>query len=450
MGEHEDRARERILTRPVLAWAAYDWGSAAFNAVITTFVFTVYLTSAPFGPKDQTSSTLGLGMTIAGLIIAVLAPVTGQRADRTGRGTFWLGMNTLVVVVCSASLYFVRPDPAFLWLGVGLIAVGNIFSEFAAVQYNAMLNRIATPATIGRISGIGWGSAYLGGIVLLTLLVVGFINPEHGWFGVTKADGQNVRVAMLVAATWLGVSSIPVLLTVRDRRSRHAPAPARQGLAQSYRALWHTIAQLWRRSPHTLYFLMASAVFRDGLAGVFTFGGVVAAGTFGFSPSEVIVFGIVANVVAGIATISLGVLDDRLGPKKVIVTSLVCMCLAGFGVFLFHDQGRTAFWILGLILCIFVGPAQSASRTFLARLIPPGREGEVFGLYATTGRAVSFLAPMMFALAIELGRRVVEPGVDAQYWGILGIILVLLLGLALLLPVRPALARLEDAPAQGA
>ncbi len=426
--------RKRLLTRPVLAWAAYDWGSAAFNAVITTFVFTVYLTSSSFGPKDETSSTLGLGLAIAGLVIAVLAPVTGQRADRAGRRTFWLGVNTAVVFVCSASLYFVRPDPAYLWLGVGLVAVGNIFQEFAGVQYNAMLPAISTPATIGRISGIGWGAGYLGGIVLLGLLVVGFINPEQGWFGVTKADGENVRVAMLVAAAWLGISSIPLLLTVRDPRGPdQAPAP-RLGLGASYRALWRTVAGLWRSNPHTLWFLLASAVFRDGLAGVFTFGGIIAAGTFGFSPGQVIVFGIVANVVAGIATISFGVLDDRIGAKNVIVVSLVCMSLAGLGVFFLHDRGPSAFWVLGLILCIFVGPAQSASRTFLARLIPHGREGEVFGLYATTGRAVSFLAPMLFALAIEIGRRVVAPGADAQHWGILGII-------------APAPARAGAAPA---
>ena len=426
----------RILTRPVLAWATYDWGSAAFNAVITTFVFTVYLTSAPFGPKDETSSALGLGLALAGAVIAVLAPVTGQRADRAGRRTFWLGVNTAVVVACSAGLYLVRPDPSYLWLGVGLVALGNIFQEFAGVQYNAMLPTISTPSTIGRVSGLGWGSAYLGGIVLLSLLVVGFINPDVGWFGVTHDDGQNVRVAMLVAAAWLGVFSIPLLVTVRDPRPAGDARPARGSIAASYRTLWRTVRGLWRTDRHTLYFLVASAVFRDGLAGVFTFGGVIAAGTFGLSPGSVIVFGIAANVAAGIATVSLGVLDDRLGAKRVMVASLIAMCLAGLGIFALHDRGPAAFWVLGLVLCIFVGPVQSASRTFLARVIPTGREGEMFGLYATTGRAVSFLAPMLFAAGIEVGRRVVAPGQGAQHWGILGLIVVLLAGLLLLLPVH--------------
>lgn len=463
MATRERSGRGRILTRPVLAWATYDWGSAAFNAVITTFVFTVYLTSSPFGPQDETSSALGQGLAVAGLVIALLAPVTGQRADRAGRRTLWLALNTLVVFLCSAGLYFVRPDPAYLWLGVALVAIGNIFQEFAGVQYNAMLPGISTPQTIGRVSGLGWGAGYLGGIVLLSLLVVGFINPDVGWFGVTHDDGQNIRVAMLLTAAWLGIFSLPVLFTVRDRpagRHRDDDAgsggegdgrdgaggqggadevrqPSRQGLIASYRALWHTVRGLWRHARHTLYFLLASAAFRDGLAGVFTFGGVIAAGTFGFSPSQVIVFGIVANIVAGIATISLGVLDDRVGAKNVMVFSLIAMVIAGLGIFWLHDAGQTVFWVLGLLLCVFVGPVQSASRTFLARLIPAGREGEIFGLYATTGRAVSFLAPMLFAAAIEIGRRFVEPGTDAQYWGVIGLVIVLLAGLLLLLPVRP-------------
>jgi UMF1 family MFS transporter len=172
---------------------------------------------------------------------------------------------------------------------------------------------------------------------------------------------------------------------------------------------------------------LASAVFRDGLAGVFTFGGVLAASVFGFSPGEVILFAIAANVVAGIATMAVGVLDDRLGAKPVIVTALVGLLASGMLVFLLHDGGQIVFWTAGLALCLFVGPAQSASRTFLARLIPIGREGEVFGLYATTGRAVSFLAPTSFAVFVSI--------FGATHWGILGIMLVLLLGLLLLIPV---------------
>jgi UMF1 family MFS transporter len=427
-------ARRRAFGWPVYAWGLWDWGSAAFNAVITTFVFTVYLTSDAFGPGAD--AKLGWALAGAGVLVAVFAPVSGQRADRSGRRTLWLGVNTLLVVAASAGMFFVAPSPDFLWLGLLLLAAGNIFFEFASVNYNAMLNHIATPATVGRVSGLGWGLGYIGGIVLLLVVYFGLISPEVGLFGITGADGMDVRVTMLICAAWTLVFSLPVLLTIRDRRGARE-ARARTGLVASYRLLFRSVADLWRTDRNTVYFLLASAVFRDGLAGVFTFGGVIAAGTFGFSPGQVIIFGVVANLVAGVATILFGALDDRLGPKRVIVLALAAMVVAGTGVFVFHDGGTTAFWVLGLILCIFVGPAQSASRTFLARLIPAGKEGEVFGLYATTGRAVSFLAPAAFSLFLGLGAAVTGlSGDDAQYWGILGIVLVLALGLALLLPVR--------------
>jgi UMF1 family MFS transporter len=147
---------------------------------------------------------------------------------------------------------------------------------------------------------------------------------------------------------------------------------------------------------------------------------------------------VAANLVAGVATIGFGFLDDRIGPKRVIVGSLVSMLIFGAGVFFFHDGGAKAFWVFGLLLCIFVGPAQSASRTFLARLIPAGREGEVFGLYATTGRAVSFMAPMLWSVFISIGAALTQASKrsEAEYFGILGIMVVLLVGLVLLLPVR--------------
>lgn len=424
---------------PVLAWGLWDWGAAAFNAVITTFVFSVYITSDAFGPGA--SGKLGWALATAGVLVALFAPITGQRADRSGRRTLWLAVNTALVVLASLGMFFVEPSPDHLWLGLVLLASGNVFFEFASVNYNAMLNGISTPATIGRVSGLGWGLGYIGGIVLLLIVYFGLISPEVGLFGVTDRNGLDVRITMVVCAVWTAVFSLPVIMTIRDDRSVRREAPARAGIADSYRHLFRTVRDLWREDRNTAYFLLASAVFRDGLAGVFTFGGVLAAGTFGFSDGDVIIFGVAANVVAGVATIAFGALDDRLGPKRVIVMSLACMIVAGALVFALHDAGTAAFWAFGLALCIFVGPAQSASRTFLARLIPAGEEGEIFGLYATTGRAVSFLAPTAWSGAILLGAALTgaTDSDDAQHWGILGILLVLAAGLLLLLPVRSGL-----------
>lgn len=411
----------------IVAWALWDWGSAAFNAVVTTFVFTVYLTKSPgFGDSTFVSEMLGWALGISGLAVAVLAPITAQRSDRAGRRKLWLGINTGITVACIALLYFVAPSPTLLWLGLGLLAVGTLFYELAYVNYNAILMQISTPKNIGRVSGFGWAAGYFGGIVLLLVLLVGFINPDVGWFGVTSDNGQNIRVAMLISAIWFALSALPVLLKVPEHAAEAAAGP-RVGIAASYRKLFADLRELWQSERNLVWFLLASAVFRDGLTGVFTFGGVLAGSVFGLSSTEVVLFAVAGNIIAGVATLGFSVLDDKLGPKPVILSSLVILSIVGVLLFVMQDGGKGAFWVLGLILAAFVGAPQSASRTYLSRLIPAGREGEIFGLYATTGRAAVFIAPSAFALAVHLS------GDEAA--GIIGIVSVLLVGLLLLLPV---------------
>ncbi|WP_026459879.1 MFS transporter [Schaalia suimastitidis] len=455
-----DAGRTRLLSRPVVEWALWDWGSAAFNAVATTFVFSTYLTADKnFTDSGTASQYLSIGLMIAGIIIALLAPITGQRADRRGKGALWLGWFTALVCLTLLAMFFVYPESPLgamnaLWLGIALLGLGNIFFEFASVNYNAMLNHIAHKDDMGRVSGFGWGAGYVGGIVLLLIVYVGLIEPEVGWFGVTSNNGMNVRVTMIVAAAWFFIFALPVILrpplpqhlrdqSVTGSRDLDDTAP-RESIGQSYRLLWATVKSLKKAAPHTLFFLIASAIFRDGMAGVFTYGAIVAKTTFHFEAGDIMLFGIAANVVAGLATMLFGVLDDKIGPKAVIIISLVSMVISGLGIFFFYQKGAMVFWVLGLILSLFVGPVQSASRSLLARMIPEGREGEIFGLYATTGRAVSFLAPAMYYLALKLGEAV-NPGTASAYthWGILGIVAVLAVGLLLTIPVRVEEAHLD-------
>ncbi|MFB8386305.1 MFS transporter [Microbacterium sp. NPDC055910] len=446
-------AADATRKRGVLAWALWDWGSAAFNAVVTTFVFSTYLASTLFveqsvldaaggDAKDpalvralaDNASLVGIALMIAGILIAALAPVMGQRSDGTGRRKLWLGVNTMLVVAAMAAMFFVEGSPAFLVLGATLLAIGNVFFEFAGVNYNAMLVQVSTKQNMGRVSGFGWGMGYVGGIALLVLLLVLFIGlvDSPGPLGITTENGMNIRLAIVASAVWFGVFAIPVLLRVPEVPVRERQV--RVGFFRSYAVLWGTITKLWHGNRQVLMFLLASAVFRDGLAGVFTFGAIIAAQVFGFSSSQVLYFAVAANVVAGIFTILAGRFDDRFGPKVVIMVSLVGLVVAG-SVVLFIGTAQIGFWIAGLVLCAFVGPIQSASRSFLARITPVGREGEIFGLYATTGRAVSFLAPGLFALFVGISG-------DTRL-GILGIVLVLLAGLLLMLPVRAKQAVIE-------
>lgn len=437
--------KQGFLSPAVWRWAMWDWGSAAFNSVVTTFVFATYLTNKDlFGP--DANSYLGWVLAAAGIVVAIIAPALGQWTDRTGRRNSTLTWATLGVVVIMAFLFFVKPDGGgtYMWLGLILVALGNIIFETGSVVYNSTVSDISTKETVGRVSGFGWGMGYVGGIVLLAILYVGFIAPDVGWFGVTSEDGMNIRVSMVISAAWFLLSALPLMIKGKDREPSGSQT---HGIIEAYRQVFRSIAQFWRTERSVVWFLISSAIYRDGLAGVFSFGGVLAAAAFGFEADEVLIFGIAANVVAGIATIVFGRLDDRSGSRAVILLSLTTMVVVAFIIFFAHagiDLGpiqltpTAMFWIFGLILCVFVGPTQSASRTYLARIAPRGEEGELFGLYATTGRAVSFLAPFMYSTCITIAANVMGTSrADAAYFGILGIVLVLLVGLLAFIPVKP-------------
>lgn len=416
----------------------WDWGSAAFNAVIVTFVFSVYLTDSVGKDLDgplSAATWLSIAVAVAGLVIAFTAPVMGQRADRGGRRRRSLALWTYLTIALTALMFFVdsgAPNPWF-WIGLLLLAVGSITFEFAEVSYFAMLRQVSTPETVGRVSGFGWAMGYFGGIFLLLAAFLGFISgegDERGLLGITVDGGLNVRLVCLVAAVWFAVFALPVLFTVPENRPKSEKDDDtdddKASFFASYRVLWADLKGLWRSDPRTVKFLVASAIFRDGLAGVFTFGAILAVTVYGLAPGDVLIFGVAANVVAALGAVVAGFADDRVGPKTVIVVSLGLM-LVTMTVLLFVD-GTMMFWIFGLLMCLFVGPAQSASRSFLARLVPPESDGQMFGLYATTGRAVSFLAPALFGLFTWM--------FSADRAGIAGIALVLLVGLLLLLPVR--------------
>ena len=247
--------------RSVTAWILWDVGSSSFDSIMMTFIFTVYLTSGYFGTPEQTSSALSLGLTVAGFLIAFLAPVTGQRNDKSGRGIFWLGVNTVLLVAFMAACFFVAPDPGYLWLGVFLVSAASVFSEFAYVNYNAVLPRVSNPNNIGKISGTGWAAGYIGGILALAVVLWGFVLSPSS-LGLSEEGALNIRAVTLFAAAWCLVFCVPLLIRMRTRE-RFLPevlptrelrflelgmerlSPARQGsLLASYKALWRTIKRL--------------------------------------------------------------------------------------------------------------------------------------------------------------------------------------------------------------
>lgn len=440
-----------VPRRQVFAWALWDWATQPFNSVILTFVFvSLYLVSDSFLPEGvagqnadgelvcsraadaateycsglaDLSEWYGWVTFAAGILILLLAPVLGQRADAAGTKKRWVVGATAALALLQFALFFVYSDTMFFWLGAILVALGSVASEIAGVNYNAMLVQVSTPRTIGRVSGLGWGLGYIGGILALAIVVV--LNTV-GWFGLDVSDGLAYRLIAVGAAVWTVVFALPFVFLVPESAPR--PDRRRVGFFESYAVLVRDVIGLFREHRSTFWFLIASAVYRDGLAGVFAFGGVLAAVSFGFGATEVIAFGIALNLVAGVSTIIAGRLDDRFGPRAVIIAALSILIVSALFVFFLREGGKPVFWVGGIILSAAVGPAQASSRSLLARVTPRDMQGEVFGLYATTGRVMSFLSPLLWSAFIA--------GFGATHYGILGIVIVLVVGLLLLIPVK--------------
>lgn len=434
--------------RRVLAWALWDCGSTGLNAIVVTFVFSVYLTKtvgAGLPGATTPASWLGRALTVAGVTVALFAPVTGVWVDVPRRRRRTLGALTATLVLLTSGMSLIRADPRYLVPGLALLAFTAACSDLSSVPYNAMLRQLATPETSGRVSGFGWAAGYVGSVVLLLMVYAGFISgagPTRGLLNIPAAEGQNVRAAMLMTAAWMAVFALPVLIAPPPPADIVAETNAESGVAAraapvtgvlgAYRKLCSDVVAEWRRDHNVVYFLLASAVFRDGLSGVFTFGAVLGVTVYGISQATVLLFGVTACAVAAVGAVIGGVLDDRVGSKTVILCSLAAMIAAGLTLLVL--SGSTAFWVCGLLLCMFIGPTQSSSRTLLLRMTAHGKEGVAFGLYTTTGRAVAFIAPWMFFTFVDAF------GTDRAGMG--GLLVVLAAGFVAMLAVRaPPAAR---------
>jgi MFS transporter, UMF1 family len=419
----------RFDRKTVLAWCLYDIGLAAFNTVIVTFIFPVYFAKAIWGDETSGSAAWGFAMGAAGFAVAILSPVVGAIADQQRRVKPFLTLFGSIVAIGSAGLWFASPERSnALWVLI-VIGVSAVAFELAFLFYNALLPRLAPPAKLGRLSGWGWSCAYLGGIACLAIALVGFVQPQLPWFGLSRSNAENIRATMLLVAGWYLVFTLPLLLILREGKAvLSIGEAARKGLARLRASLREA-----RSEPDLWRFLLASALYRDGLATMFAMGGLYAAGTFGMPFDKVVLLAIGLNIAAGIGAIGFAWLDDFLGSKPTVRLSLIGLIVSGVPLLLVEDT--TVFVVLALSLSLFVGPTQAASRSLLIRLSPPERTAELFGLYGLTGRAFTFLGPLGFSLATT--------ATGSQRIGMSVVVAFFVLGWALLETVRTPRMRPE-------
>lgn len=379
--------------RAVAAWCLYNWANHAFPAVITTFVFATYFTQMVASDPVTGTAWWGHAQAVAGVVIAILSPVLGSIADLTGRRKIWLAAFSILAVLTIAALWYVTPSPSSALLGLTLVATATVAFEIATVFYNALLPEIAPPTHIGRISGWGWGLGYVGGILCLGIVLVVFVQADPPPFGLDKTAAENVRAVAPFSALWYAVFAVPLFLIVAE------PAGAKSSMGLAIRRgltdLATTAASLWRSQRFVVWFLLAQMIYTDGLTTLFAFGGIYAAGTFGMQMSEVIVFGIALNMTAAIGALGFAWIDDWIGARRTIAISLTAITALSAGLLVI--ESKLWFWALALVLGVFFGPAQAASRSMIARLAPPSHRAQMFGLFSLSGRVTAFVGPAVLA-----------------------------------------------------
>lgn len=256
------------------------------------------------------------------------------------------------------------------------------------------------------------------GMKTLSLDRIRKIKEETGLDLVDMAlkSGNNIRATNILVAIWFALFSLPLFFWVKEDKSAMNPKGV-SVIRSSYHQLINTFHEI-RKYRQVMKFLLARLVYNDGLVTIFAFGGIYAAGTFHFTFKEIMIFGIVLNISAGIGAFALGFLDDYLGGKKTIQLSLVALMIAA--IIAVFAPGKPLFWLAGVLVGLFAGPNQSASRSLMGRFVPPDKENEFFGFFAFSGKATAFLGPLLLGQLTDV--------FNSQRAGVAVVILFFILG----------------------
>jgi len=446
---HSDSALP-VSNKAVRSWMLFDWAAQPFFTVVITFIFGPYFVARLAADPVVGQAAWGYTVTIAGISIALMAPVLGAIADATGARKRWIACFAAIKIIALLLLWFAAPGSA-LWLPMLCVIIAMIAAEFSIVFNDSMMPRLIAKEDIGRVSNIAWGLGYLGGlIVLFSVLLFLAGNPVTGktllginpLFGLDSTQGEDARITGPFAALWYLVFIFPMFLFTPDSSKG---VPLKAAISASIGELKNTIKDLKQRAG-LLRFLIARMIYQDGVNGLLALGGTFAAGMFGWQTIEMGIYGILLLVVAVGGCIYAGRLDERMGSKKVILLSLMCLIVATIGIIstgpgyslfgllqfsaqdsggLFATAAEKTYIVFGLLIGLAFGPVQASSRSYMARSVSAEEAGRYFGIYALAGRATAFMAPMAVA-SLTLYT-------DSARIGMAALIVFLVLGAAVLL-----------------
>lgn len=410
-------------SKGLFAWALYDWANSSYFVIIQTFIFAAYFTKTIAENVEIGTAQWGNMISIAGIVIAIGAPIFGAIADQAGKRKPWIAFFTVMCVIGCGVLWFAKPDPSSLWLALSMGFVATIGAEFAFIFYSAMLPDLVPADKLGRWSGWGWGLGYAGGLACLLVALYAFIQTNGAWLGLDAEQSEPVRATFLLTAIWYSLFSLPLFFKTPDTPSTNKGIGA--SVQDGFNQLKVSIKQLGE-FKNIVRFLVARMFYNDAIVTIFAMGGVYAAGTFDMDEQEILLFGVGLNVTAGLGAFGFAWLDDKSGSKFTINASILGLVIPLLALIVV----KSMYWFIGwgLILGIFVGPIQAASRSFMARISPPDLTNQMFGLLALSGKVTSFIGPFLVGfLTLQFG---------SQRIGMTAILLMLLIGYVLMFTVK--------------
>lgn len=389
-----------VSKKSIWSWALFDWANSSFTTIILTFVYGTYFSKSVATDAATGVTQWSYAIALSGFLILLLSPLCGALADHTGRLKIWTAFMSALCILGTCLLAFAAPHSQtslILFVLAGLV-LANIGFELCQVFYNSLLANVSTPHNAGRVSGLAWGLGYAGGLVSLTLALFGFIGLGNAdaFFGIAHADDWHIRSTSILVAAWFFIFSLPFFINVPDKPA--TGVTFKDALKFSLISSSINILKLKKNVPWR-NFLIGSALYRDGLNTLFALGGIYAAIRYGLETSQILMFGIGMNVTAGIGCWVASYFEDRFGSFRTIRLSIYGLLF--FGVLIFFAQHVFWFFVFALLLGLFVGPLQSASRTIVVKLSSKEDIGGNFGFYALTGRAASFVGPLLYGFLIQ-------------------------------------------------
>jgi UMF1 family MFS transporter len=341
----------------------------------------------PFGIPVEPRSWWGYMVALSVMLQVVVLPLAGTIADRSPNKKRLLGFTAYSGVAATVAMFTLQGGD-YLFGGL-LFLFANLAFGASIVVYNSFLPEISTPEERDTVSSRGWGFGYLGGGIVLALNLALFSNAER----LGLSEGLAVRISLASAGLWWGLFTIVPLMGLKNRPS------ARVERSNGFTQLFHTIRGM-RRYPQTLTFLVAYLIYNDAVQAVITLSGQFGADELKIPMGTLTLAILMVQFLAFAGALLFNVISNRIGTKQAIVLSLTIWSGVILAIYV-SVRDTTGFFIMAAVVALVLGGTQALSRSLFSQMIPVGREGEYFSLYEISDKGTSWLAPLIFGLALQ-------------------------------------------------